>query len=118
MIDMLCHWRYLVDNVFGSIKSISCGGATHVAERMDEQGIPYKCTADDSCYATMELENGILCQFNVLGQYGFAGMISLSCRWMEVKVPQWSGCVSVARSLFRILLDRYGIRCRPTHRFL
>ena len=24
MIDMLCHWRYLVDNVFGSIKSISC----------------------------------------------------------------------------------------------
>ena len=64
MIDMLCHWRYLVDNVFGSIKSISCRGATHVAERIDEQGNPYKCTADDSCYATMELENGILCQFN------------------------------------------------------
>ena len=64
IIDMLCHWRYLVDNVFGSIKSISCRGATHVAERIDEQGNPYKCTADDSCYATMELENGILCQFN------------------------------------------------------
>ncbi|MAK46283.1 MAG: oxidoreductase [Opitutae bacterium] len=64
MIDMLCHWRYLVDNVFGSIKSISCRGATHVAERIDEQGNPYKCTADDSCYATMELENGIICQFN------------------------------------------------------
>ena len=64
MIDMLCHWRYLVDNVFGSIKSISCRGATHVAERIDEQGNQYKCTADDSCYATMELENGILCQFN------------------------------------------------------
>ena len=64
MIDMLCHWRYLVDNVFGSIKSISCRGATHVAERMDEQGNSYKCTADDSCYATMELDNGILCQFN------------------------------------------------------
>jgi len=64
MIDMLCHWRYLVDNVFGSIKSISCRGATHVAERMDEQGNSYQCTADDSCYATMELDNGILCQFN------------------------------------------------------
>ena len=64
MIDMLCHWRYLVDNLFGSIKSISCRGATHVAERIDEQGNQYKCTADDSCYATMELENGILCQFN------------------------------------------------------
>ena len=64
IIDMLCHWRYLVDNVFGPIKSISCRGATHVAERVDEQGNPYKCTADDSCYATMELENGILCHFN------------------------------------------------------
>ena len=64
MIDMLCHWRYLVDNVFGPIKSISCRGATHIGERIDEQGNPYKCTADDACYATMELENGILCQFN------------------------------------------------------
>ena len=64
MIDMLCHWRYLVDHVFGPIKSISCRGATHMDERIDEQGNPYKCTADDACYATMELENGILCQFN------------------------------------------------------
>ncbi|MBP52067.1 MAG: oxidoreductase [Opitutae bacterium] len=64
MIDMLCHWRYLVDNVFGPIKSISCRAATHLAERVDEQGNSYRCTADDSCYATMELKNGILCQFN------------------------------------------------------
>ena len=47
-----------------SDQSISCRGATHAAERIDEQGNPYPCTADDSCYATMELENGILCHFN------------------------------------------------------
>jgi predicted dehydrogenase len=64
IIDMLCHWRYLVDNVFGPIRSLSCHGAVHVGERVDEQGEPYACTADDACYATMELENGILCQFN------------------------------------------------------
>jgi len=64
MIDMLCHWRYLVDDVFGPIKSISCHAATHVQERVDEQGKPYPCTADDACYATMKLENGIICQFN------------------------------------------------------
>ena len=64
MIDMLCHWRYLVDNLFGPIKGISCTGATHVGERIDEYGNIYSCTADDSCYATMELENGTLCQFN------------------------------------------------------
>ncbi|NLT71885.1 MAG: Gfo/Idh/MocA family oxidoreductase [Verrucomicrobiaceae bacterium] len=64
IVDMLCHWRYLVDNVFGPIKSVSCLGATHIPERIDESGQAYACTADDSCYATFELENGIVCQFN------------------------------------------------------
>ena len=64
IIDMLCHWRYLVDNVFGNVKAVSCLGATHIKERIDENGKPYKCTADDAAYATFELENGIICQFN------------------------------------------------------
>lgn len=64
IVDMLCHWRYLVDNVFGPIKSVSCLGATHIPERLDESGQAYACTADDSCYATFELANGIVCQFN------------------------------------------------------
>lgn len=64
IVDMLCHWRYLVDNVFGNIDSVSCLGATHIPERIGEDGQPYKCTADDSCYATFELENGVVCQFN------------------------------------------------------
>lgn len=64
IIDMLCHWRYLVDNVFGNIKSVSCLGATHIPERIDEQGKAYAATADDACYATFELENGVICQFN------------------------------------------------------
>ena len=64
IIDMLCHWRYLIDNVFGPIRSVSCLGATHVAKRVDEQGQTYRCTADDAAYATFELANGIICQFN------------------------------------------------------
>ncbi len=64
IIDMLCHWRYLIDHTFGPIKSVSCLGAVHIPERIDEAGKPYACTADDSCYATFELENGIVCQFN------------------------------------------------------
>ncbi len=64
IIDMLCHWRYLVDHTFGKVKSVSCTGATHIPERIDEMGNLYACTADDSCYATFELENGIICQFN------------------------------------------------------
>jgi predicted dehydrogenase len=64
IVDMLCHWRYVLDNVFGKVKSVSCLGATHIAERVDEQGKKYKCTADDSAYATFELENGIVAHFN------------------------------------------------------
>ena len=64
ILDMLCHWRYVVDNIFGPIKSVSCLGATHIPQRWDEQGAPYKATADDAAYATFELENGVIVQIN------------------------------------------------------
>ncbi len=64
IIDMLCHWRYVIDNLFGNIKSLSCLGATHLPTRYDEKGKPYKATADDAAYATFELDNGIICHFN------------------------------------------------------
>jgi predicted dehydrogenase len=64
IIDMLCHWRYVLDNLFGEVKAVSCLGATHIKTRWDEQGKPYDCTADDSAYATFELEGGIIAHFN------------------------------------------------------
>ncbi|WP_255543050.1 Gfo/Idh/MocA family protein [Azospirillum sp. INR13] len=48
ILDMICHWRYVLDNLFGQVKSISCLGATHIPERWDETGKPYKATADDA----------------------------------------------------------------------
>ena len=64
ILDMLCHWRYVVDNIFGPIKSVSCLGATHIPQRWDEQGLAYKATADDAAYATFELEHGVIVQMN------------------------------------------------------
>ena len=64
ILDMLCHWRYVVDNIFGPIKSVSCLGATHIPKRWNEQGQAYKATADDAAYATFELENGVIVQMN------------------------------------------------------
>ena len=55
ILDMMCHWRYVLDNLFGEVKSISCLGATHIPQRWDEAGKPYACTADDAAYATAEL---------------------------------------------------------------
>ncbi len=62
--DMLCHWRYLLDNIFAPVRAVCCLGATHIPERIDEAGNPYTCTADDSAYATFELEGGIVAHFN------------------------------------------------------
>jgi predicted dehydrogenase len=58
IVDMLCHWRYVLDNLFGSVKSVSCIGATHIPKRWDESGKPYAATADDAAYATFELDGG------------------------------------------------------------
>ncbi len=64
IMDMLPHWRYVLDNVIGKVKAVSCLGTTHIPERVDEQGNPYQCTADDAAYATFELEGGIVAHFN------------------------------------------------------
>ncbi|MDP0499848.1 MAG: Gfo/Idh/MocA family oxidoreductase [Verrucomicrobiota bacterium JB022] len=67
IIDMLCHWRYVLDNLFGPVRSVNCRGATHIKERVDEAGKPYNCTADDAAYAMFEIDgpNGeIVVNFN------------------------------------------------------
>ncbi len=56
ILDMICHWRYVLDNLFGQVQSISCIGATHIPQRWDEAGKPYTATADDASYATLELK--------------------------------------------------------------
>ena len=32
ILDMLCHWRYVLDNLFGNVEAVSCLGATHIPE--------------------------------------------------------------------------------------
>lgn len=64
IIDMLCHWRYILAHLFGGVRAISCLGAIHIPERFDEQGQPYAATADDAAYSTFELENGVIAHFN------------------------------------------------------
>jgi len=64
IVDMLCHWRYVLDNLFGAVRSVMCVGATHIGERRDERGVAYAATADDAAYATFELADGVIAQIN------------------------------------------------------
>jgi predicted dehydrogenase len=64
IMDMLCHWRYVLDHTFGPVRRVSCLGATHIPQRWDESGRPYAATADDAAYACFEIEGGIVAQMN------------------------------------------------------
>jgi predicted dehydrogenase len=64
ILDMLCHWRYVLDNLFGEVKAVSCLGATHIPRRIDEAGRTYHADADDAAYATFELAGGVIAQIN------------------------------------------------------
>jgi predicted dehydrogenase len=64
ILDMLCHWRYVLDNIFAPVQAVSCLGATHIPERVDEAGKRYVADADDAAYATFQLEGGIVAHIN------------------------------------------------------
>jgi predicted dehydrogenase len=64
ILDMFPHWQYVIEGLFGTIEALSCVAATHIGKRLDEHGDEYTCTAEDAVYATFELDNGIVCQFN------------------------------------------------------
>jgi predicted dehydrogenase len=64
VVDMFPHWSYVLENLFGRVESVYARAVTHIDERVDEQGRPYRATADDAAYAVFELEGGIVAQLN------------------------------------------------------
>ncbi|HEU5031882.1 MAG TPA: Gfo/Idh/MocA family oxidoreductase [Spirillospora sp.] len=63
ILDMFCHWRYVLDAI-AQVRSVQALGATHIPERVDEDGKPYEATADDAAYGIFELDGGIVAQIN------------------------------------------------------
>jgi predicted dehydrogenase len=64
IVDMFCHWQYVLREIFGPVRSVQALTATHIPERIDEHGRPYTCTADDAAYGIFELEGGAVAQIN------------------------------------------------------
>jgi predicted dehydrogenase len=62
ILDMMPHWRYVLDNTFGNVKSVSCLGRVNIDKRWDENDEPYDADADDASYALVELEGGAVAQ--------------------------------------------------------
>jgi predicted dehydrogenase len=64
VLDMFCHWNYVLENLFGRVEAVTARTATHLPERRDEAGEPYAATADDAAYGIFELEGGVVAQIN------------------------------------------------------
>jgi predicted dehydrogenase len=63
-LDMLPHWSYVLEFLFGTVRSVYAQTATHIPVRVDESGRHYDATADDATYALFELDGGIVAQIN------------------------------------------------------
>ena len=64
VLDMFCHWNYVLENLFGKVRAVTAKAVTHIPERWDEQGTRYEATADDAAYGIFELDGGIVAQIN------------------------------------------------------
>ncbi|SNS93377.1 Gfo/Idh/MocA family protein [Rhodococcoides kyotonense] len=64
IIDMFCHWNYVLEGILGKVETVTAKAATHIPTRWDEEGREYAATADDSAYGIFELENGVVAQIN------------------------------------------------------
>ena len=106
IVDMLCHWRYVLDQIFGKVEAVSCLGATHIPERVDEQGNTYQATADDAAYATFELEGGVIAHFN--------SSWSVRVRREDLLTLQFDGTNgSAVAGLRDCRIQHYGITPKP-----
>jgi predicted dehydrogenase len=120
ILDMLCHWRYVLDNLFGEVEAVSCLGATHIPRRKDESGAWYDADSDDAAYATFQLAGGVIAQinsswttrvrrddlvtFHVDGTHGSA-VAGLHKCWTQARVntpkPVWSPDVPQTLDFFK-----------------
>jgi predicted dehydrogenase len=64
VLDMFPHWHYVMENLFGPVRTVYAQSVTHIPRRVDESGNPYLATADDAAYAVFGLDDGIIAAMN------------------------------------------------------
>ena len=64
ILDMLPHWQYVLETLFGRIEAVDCIAAIQRPERWDERGDKYTATAEDAAYATFRIAGSVIAHFN------------------------------------------------------
>ncbi|MFL6936345.1 MAG: Gfo/Idh/MocA family protein [Xanthobacteraceae bacterium] len=58
ILDMVPHWRYLVEDIVGPIARVVSAAWTATPERVDERGERYRVDVEDSCAVLVALQSG------------------------------------------------------------
>jgi predicted dehydrogenase len=57
-LDMMAHWRYMVDRLAAPVVGVSALMATAIPQRVDERGQLYTVDVEDTSHALLKLEGG------------------------------------------------------------
>ena len=57
-LDMMAHWRYMIDRLAAPVTGVCALMATAIPERVDEQGRHYTVDVEDTSHALLRLEGG------------------------------------------------------------
>jgi len=57
-MDMVPHWRYVIEGILGPIRRVVTAATTAIPERVDEDGKRYRVDVDDTSLTLAELANG------------------------------------------------------------
>jgi predicted dehydrogenase len=57
-LDMMAHWRYMIDRLAAPVTGVCALMSTAIPERIDEAGNRYKVDVEDTNYALVKLQGG------------------------------------------------------------
>lgn len=57
-LDMMAHWRYMIDRLAAPVIAVCALMATAIPERVDERGRAYRVDAEDTSHALLRLDGG------------------------------------------------------------
>ena len=57
-LDMMAHWRYMIDRLAAPVTGVSALMSTAIPQRVDERGQPYTVDVEDTSHALLKLAGG------------------------------------------------------------
>src|SRR5476649_2520318 len=63
-LDMMAHWRYMIDRLVAPVTGVCALMTTAIPERVDESGKRYEVDAEDTNYALLKMQGGAVGMIN------------------------------------------------------